>query len=215
MPERHHRSDLLQKDSISGFQLAIMHSEFKAWRSLGICERNVLRSDRIPTWGHAVAVNEDRCGLSHTHTTLSVLIRVKRRCPNLQKALFHGDQLCCSYPTRQLGADRGADRGAKSVIHRQHPELSLCFYLVGVAGFEPATPSSRTRCDPGRPLNDQRFSSTSDSPSFHAKLWPTSAGPRTAVRSALLYVPPRSALPVPWHHVGAHRPGTLGPRTPP
>ena len=29
--------------------------------------------------------------------------------------------------------------------------------LVGVAGFEPATPSSRTRCPSGRPLNLQRF----------------------------------------------------------
>ncbi len=40
-------------------------------------------------------------------------------------------------------------------------QLSLCFYLVRVAGFEPATPSSRTRCASGDPLNVQRFSSMS------------------------------------------------------
>jgi hypothetical protein len=55
--------------------------------------------------------------------------------------------------------------------------------LVGVAGFEPATPSSRTRCDAGLPLNDQRFSKTSDpicSRSLHAKLWPTFGRKNTA-----------------------------------
>src|SRR6516165_2754010 len=48
--------------------------------------------------------------------------------------------------------------------------------LVGVAGFEPATPSSRTREYGFHPLKYQRFSITSvpiRSCSIHAKLWPT------------------------------------------
>jgi len=48
--------------------------------------------------------------------------------------------------------------------------------LVGVAGFEPATPSSRTREFGFHPLKYQRFSIASvpiRSRSIHAKLWPT------------------------------------------
>ena len=43
------------------------------------------------------------------------------------------------------GIEKGADRGAEAIFLWSEPLLSLCSYLVGVAGFEPATPSSRTR----------------------------------------------------------------------
>jgi hypothetical protein len=36
--------------------------------------------------------------------------------------------------------EKGADRGAEAISARSGSDLSLCFYLVGVAGFEPATP---------------------------------------------------------------------------
>jgi|SRR5215831_1005002 len=53
---------------------------------------------------------------------------------------------------------------------------ALFVELVGVAGFEPATPSSRTRECGFHPLKYQRFSIASvpiRSRSIHAKLWPT------------------------------------------
>src|SRR5262249_49690636 len=81
---------------------------------------------------------------------------------------------------------------AKQYEGRTSERLMLKEFLVGLAGFEPATPSSRTRCNAGRPLNDQCFSSTSDpvcSRSILTKLWPP-FGQRE--QSRLLIWPPTS-----------------------
>ena len=56
---------------------------------------------------------------------------------------------------------RNCARGARPIRRMRKIDCETRGNLVGVAGFEPATPSSRTRADAGRSLNIQRFSSRS------------------------------------------------------
>ena len=93
-----------------------------------------------------------------------------RRSPRDRAGVPWSEFVARSYPRRRdrdrrsrssicsLALEKGADRGAEAISSKSQEQLSLCFCLVGVAGFEPAPPSSRTSCSAPKALKKQECS---------------------------------------------------------